>query len=62
MTPARVRLAGVLDLLVDPGVAWAVRTGEMWTRKRPAPVHGEALGRAVDLPGLVDESAGHHPR
>ena len=34
----------------------------MWTRKRPARVRGTALGRAVDLPGLIDESAGRHPR
>ena len=38
------------------------RTAPIWTRKRPARVHGTALGRAVDLPGLVDESAGRHPR
>jgi Protein of unknown function (DUF2804) len=61
VTPARVRVAGVLDLVVEPGVPWALRTGEMWTRKRPARVHGEVLGRTVGLPGLVDESAGRHP-
>ena len=61
-TPERVHVDGVLDLVVEPGAPWAVRTGEIWTRKRPARVHGTALGRAVDLPGLVDESAGRHPR
>jgi hypothetical protein len=60
-TPERVRVDGVLDLVVEPGAPWAVRTGPMWTRKRPARVRGTALGRAVDLPGLVDESAGRHP-
>ena len=61
-TPERVRVAGVLDLAVEPGAPWAVRSGETWTRKRPARVHGTALDRAVDLRGLVDESAGRHPR
>jgi hypothetical protein len=61
-TPERVHVAGVLDLVVEPGAPWAVRTGDIWTRKRPARVHGTALGRPVDLPGLVDESAGRHAR
>jgi len=61
-TPERVHVDGVLDLVVEPGVPWAVRTGATWTRKRPARVRGTALGRAVDLPGLVDESAGRHAR
>jgi Protein of unknown function (DUF2804) len=61
-TPERVRVDGVLDLFVEPGEPWAVRTGPIWTRKRPARVHGVALGGPVDLPGLVDESAGRHPR
>jgi Protein of unknown function (DUF2804) len=60
-TPERVRVNGVLELVVEPGVPWAVRSGEIWTRKRPARVHGTALVRPVDLPGLVDESAGRHP-
>ena len=50
----------MLDLAVEPGAPWAVRTGDIWTRKRPARVRGVALGRDVDLPGLVDESAGRH--
>jgi hypothetical protein len=61
-TPERMRVDGVLDLVVEPGAPWAARSGEIWTRKRPARVRGTALGRAVDLPGLVDESAGRHPR
>jgi Protein of unknown function (DUF2804) len=60
VTPERVRVAGVLDLAVEPGAPWAVRTGDIWTRKRPARVRGVALGRSIDLPGLVDESAGRH--
>jgi Protein of unknown function (DUF2804) len=59
-TPERVRVDGVLDLAVEPGAPWAARSGAIWTRKRPARVRGLALGRAVDLPGLVDESAGRH--
>jgi hypothetical protein len=59
-TPERVRVDGVLDLVVEPGAPWAARDGATWTRKRPARVSGTALGRAVDLPGLVDESAGRH--
>ena len=61
-TPERVHCDGVLDLIVEPGAPWAVRTGPTWTRKRPARVHGTVLGRAVELPGLVDESAGRHAR
>ena len=60
-TPERVRVAGALDLVIEPGAPWAVRTGPMWTRKRPARIRGTALWHAVDLPGLVDESAGRHP-
>ena len=60
VTPERVRVGGVLDLTVETGAPWAVRSGDIWTRKRPARVRGTALGRTVDLPGLVDESAGRH--
>jgi hypothetical protein len=62
VSPERIAVPGVLDLVVEPGEPWAVRTGPMWTRKRPARVHGMALGRPVDLQGLIDESAGRHPR
>jgi Protein of unknown function (DUF2804) len=62
VSPDRIHVPGVLDLAVEPGNPWAVRTGAMWTRKRPARVHGTALGRPVDLRGLIDESAGRHPR
>jgi hypothetical protein len=62
VSPERIGVPGVLDLVVEPGAPWAVRTGPMWTRKRPARIHGTALGRPVDLRGLIDESAGRHPR
>ncbi len=62
VTPLRVSVRGVLDLRVDPGVAWPVTTGEIWTSKRPAAVTGTALGRPVELAGLVDESGGYHAR
>jgi hypothetical protein len=62
VSPERVVVPGVLDLVVEPGAPWAVRSGAMWTRKRPARVRGTALGRDVDLMGLIDESAGRHPR
>lgn len=58
----RVRVPGVLDLAVAPGAAWAARDAVSETRKRPARVVGSALDRPVDLPGLVDESAGRHAR
>ena len=61
VSPERLHVPGVLDLAVEPEAPWAVRTGAMWTRKRPARVHGTALGRPVDLRGMVDESAGRHP-
>jgi hypothetical protein len=62
VSPQRLHVPGVLDLAVEPGAPWAVRTGAMWTRKRPALLRGTALGRAVHLHGLIDESAGRHPR
>jgi len=62
VSPDRVTVPGVLDLTVEPGRPWAVRTGAMWTRKRPARLRGTALGRPVELDGLIDESAGRHPR
>jgi hypothetical protein len=62
VSPERIVVPGVLDLAVEPGAPWAVRTGAMWTRKRPARIHGTALGRPADLRGLIDESAGRHPR
>jgi Protein of unknown function (DUF2804) len=62
VTPERIRIGGVMDLVVESAVPWAARTGDTWTRKRPARVRGTVRGRPVDLPGLVDESAGRHAR
>jgi len=33
-----------------------------WTRKTPLRIRGTVLGREIDLPGLLDESKGRHPR
>jgi Protein of unknown function (DUF2804) len=62
VSPERVGVPGVIDLAVEPGLPWAARTGAMWTRKRPARLSGTVLGRPADLRGLIDESAGRHPR
>jgi hypothetical protein len=61
-TPERVHVRGILDLTVEPGAPWEVTTGPSWTRKRPARLSGTALGRPVELGGLIDESAGRHAR
>ena len=37
-------------------------TGPAWTRKTPLRVTGTVLGREIDVPGLLDESAGRHAR
>jgi Protein of unknown function (DUF2804) len=62
-----VRVRDVADLVVEPaGEAIEVtsRHGaqQIWTRKTPARVHGTLAGRAVDLPALIDDSAGYHAR
>jgi Domain of unknown function (DUF2804), C-terminal len=62
-----VRVRDVADLVVEPaGEAIEVtsRHGaqQIWTRKTPARVRGTLAGRAVDLPALVDDSAGYHAR
>jgi hypothetical protein len=62
VTPLRVSVRDVFDLHVDPGAGWPAASGDAWTVKRPAAVYGTALGRPVDLAGLVDESGGYHPR
>jgi Protein of unknown function (DUF2804) len=56
------RRAGRPDLAFAPGGAIEATTGPAWTRKTPGRVTGTVLGRAVDLPALLDESAGRHPR
>jgi len=62
---ARVR--GVADLRVEPAGAPIEVTNrhgaqEIWTRKTPARVRGTLAGREVDLPALIDASAGYHAR
>jgi Protein of unknown function (DUF2804) len=62
-----VRVRDLADLVVEPaGEAIEVtsRHGaqQIWTRKTPARVHGTLAGRSVDLPALIDDSAGYHAR
>ena len=62
-----VRVRGVADLAVEPAgdpIEVTNRHGAqpIWTRKTPARVRGTLAGRAVELPALVDESAGYHAR
>lgn len=62
-----VRVRGVADLRVEPDgtpIEVTNRHGaqEIWTRKTPARVRGELGGRRVDLPALIDDSAGYHAR
>jgi hypothetical protein len=65
-----VRVAGVADLVLEAAgdpIEVVNRHGaqEIWTRKSPARARG-TIGthppRSVDLPALVDESAGYHAR
>ncbi len=56
------RRAGAPELAFAPGRAIEATTGPTWTRKTPGRVTGTVLGRAIDAPGLLDESAGRHPR
>jgi hypothetical protein len=56
------RRAGAPELDFAPGRAIEATTGPTWTRKTPGRVTGTVGGRALDAPGLLDESAGRHPR
>jgi hypothetical protein len=58
----RVVVPGVMDLSLSRGRAIEVQTGRIWTRKTPVLVAGQALGLPVACDGLLDESAGRHPR
>jgi hypothetical protein len=49
-------------LTLDEGEPIEATTGPTWTRKTPLRVRGTVLGREIDLPGLLDESHGRHPR
>src|SRR4029079_7939108 len=51
-----------VEVHLQPGTPIEVTTGPAWTRKTPLRVTGTVLGRAIDLPGLLDESAGRPPR
>ena len=67
VTPSRVLVPGVMELSVGDGAPVEVVSPHgaqyIWTRKRGGVrVQGTALGREVDLAGLVDESAGYHAR
>jgi hypothetical protein len=67
VTASRVGIPGVLDLSIAGGAEVEVVSPHgaqyIWTRKRGGVrVTGTALGREVDLAGLVDESAGYHAR
>jgi hypothetical protein len=62
-----VRVRGVAELMVEPAGEAIEATNahgaqQIWTRKTPARVRGTLAGRAVDLPALVDDSAGYHAR
>jgi hypothetical protein len=64
-----VRVEGVLDLSLELGGGGPVEVVSphgaqyAWTRKRGGVrVRGTALGRPVDAPGFLDESAGYHAR
>src|SRR3954452_12012772 len=50
------------SLALEQGTRIEVTTGPPCTRKTPLRVTGTALGRPIDLPALLDESAGRHPR
>jgi len=56
------RVDGVLSLRVSRGRAIEARTGDTWTRKTPISVEGFVDGRDFAAAGLLDESAGRHPR
>lgn len=49
-------------LTLDEGIAIEATTGPTWTRKTPLRVRGTVFGKDIDLPGLLDESHGRHPR
>jgi Protein of unknown function (DUF2804) len=62
-----VRVRGVADLRVEPAgepIEALNQHGaqQIWTRKTPARVRGTLARRSVDLPALIDDSAGYHAR
>src|SRR4051812_20191812 len=50
------------ELALEHGVPIEASSDVARTRKTPLRVRGQVLGRTVDLPGVLDESAGRHPR
>jgi hypothetical protein len=62
----RLVVPGRIELAVHGGAAIEVVSPHgrqyAWTRKTAVTVRGRVLGRPVELPGLVDESAGYHAR
>lgn len=60
--PGRASVRGEMDLTLTHGHPIEVTTGPAWTRKTPLRVTGRVGGRDIDLPGLLDESAGRHAR
>jgi hypothetical protein len=67
LSDGAARVAGVADLAVEPcGEAIEVSSDHgaqrIWTRKTPARARGILGGRQVDLPALIDDSAGYHAR
>jgi Protein of unknown function (DUF2804) len=67
LTDGVVRVRGVADLAVEPAgetIEVTSRHGaqQIWTRKTPARVRGRLGEREVDLPALIDDSAGYHAR
>ena len=51
-----------LALRFERGEPIEVTTGPAFTRKTPLRVTGTVRGRAIDAPGLLDESSGRHAR
>ena len=66
MAPGRVTVAGRFDLVVGDGRPVEVVSPHgsqyAWTRKRAVTVTGRVGDRAIELPAIIDESAGYHAR
>jgi hypothetical protein len=62
LSPVTAAVPGRLSLTLSPGEPIEAVTGPTWTRKTPVHVTGTVRGRPFAAPGLLDESAGFHPR
>ena len=61
--PSACTSAACSTCVVEPGAPWAVRNGRRSGRaSAPRACTARRSAAPVDLPGLVDESAGRHPR